>query len=123
MPQIDVRTYEQESGVIPFDKWVSKLRDRRAMARIVQRIKRVQEGNLGATSSVGGGVHELKIDYGPGYRVYFGREGDEIVILLCGGTKATQSGDIATAKAYWADYEARKAEAEDSQETDHGKVN
>jgi putative addiction module killer protein len=76
--------------------------------QIVQnRIARLQFGNLGKTRSVGSGVHELKIDYGPGYRVYFALDGAVCVILRCGGDKSSQDEDIKTAKAYWADLKAR----------------
>ncbi len=78
--------------------------------RIDARLARVQLGNFGDTKGVGEGVLELRIDYGPGYRVYLGRDGSAVVILLLGGDKRTQSKDIDTAKKYWADYKARKTE-------------
>jgi len=81
-----------------FDQWLKKLRDVRAVARINIRIERLAAGNPGEVASVGDGVSELKIDYGPGYRVYFTREGDELVVLLCGGDKKTQAKDIKEAK-------------------------
>jgi putative addiction module killer protein len=65
-------------------------------------------GNFGDSRSVGGGVIEMRIPYGPGYRVYFGRDGNKLVILLCGGDKRTQPSDIDQACAYWADYQWRK---------------
>jgi putative addiction module killer protein len=68
------------------------------------RLNRVRLGNLGDCQSVGGGVHELRIDFGPGYRVYYGRQGLLVVVLLCGGTKRTQARDIVTAQAYWKEY-------------------
>ena len=74
------------------------------MAVIDARLARVRRGNFGDAKSVGDGVHELRIDFGPGYRVYFGREGSRIVILLCGGAKKSQQRDIATAKRYWKEY-------------------
>jgi putative addiction module killer protein len=79
--------------------------EERAYDRILARIERVEEGNFGDCESVGGGVHELKIDFGPGYRVYFGEDGDSVV-LLGAGTKKTQSTDIAIAKARWSVYNA-----------------
>jgi putative addiction module killer protein len=77
-----------------FKAWFTALKDERAKARISVRIRRVSLGNFGEIRPVGKGVSELKIDYGPGYRVYFVRHGDMIVILLCGGDKSTQSRDI-----------------------------
>jgi len=81
-----------------FDEWLRELRGRRARERITVRLRRLAAGNPGQTRSVGGGVSELKIDYGPGYRVYFTRRGMEIVVLLCGGDKSSQSRDIEAAK-------------------------
>ena len=77
-----------------FDRWLRGLRDQRALARILLRIERCAEGNFGDHKSVGQGVHELRIDYGPGYRVYFVQRGALVVILLCGGDKSSQQRDI-----------------------------
>ncbi|RMM66683.1 hypothetical protein ALQ73_01768 [Pseudomonas savastanoi pv. glycinea] len=91
-----------------FRTWESKLKDRRAKATIAARIIRVANGLMGDVSPVGQGVSELRIHYGPGYRVYFQQRGDELVILLCGGDKTTQSRDIETAKTLakdWSDDE------------------
>lgn len=81
-----------------FLEWVTELRDRAARARILNRIDRMQHGNPGQTRSVGNGVVEMKIDYGPGYRVYFIQRGTSIVLLLCGGDKSSQDFDIRKAK-------------------------
>lgn len=81
-----------------FDKWLSGLRDRRAAARIAARLDRVAAGNPGDVQPVGEGVSELRINYGPGYRVYFIQRGPVLIILLCGGDKSTQSRDIRQAK-------------------------
>jgi putative addiction module killer protein len=81
-----------------FAEWLQQLRDERARARINVRLRRLAAGNAGQARSVGGGVSELKIDYGPGYRVYFTRRGVEIIVLLCGGDKSSQSKDIEAAK-------------------------
>ena len=81
-----------------FDQWMDSLRDRRARARIQVRIDRLALGNAGDAQAVGEGVSELRIDYGPGYRVYFIRRGRALVILLCGGDKRSQAADILRAK-------------------------
>ena len=80
-----------------FHHWLGSLADRRAAARIVDRIKRASNGNFGDAKAVGSGVSEMRIDYGPGYRVFFFRRGKELVILLCGGDKKSQKADIARA--------------------------
>jgi putative addiction module killer protein len=82
-----------------FDKWLKKLRDSEASARILARIKRLAEGNPG-DSRFFGDISELRIDYGPGYRVYFKDTGTEIIIILCGGDKTTQRADIARARVF-----------------------
>lgn len=81
-----------------FTRWFGSLRDVRAVAKIADRLKRASNGNFGDHKSVKGGVFEMRIDYGPGYRVYFFRRGKELVILLCGGDKRTQDDDVARAK-------------------------
>jgi putative addiction module killer protein len=81
-----------------YSTWFAKLSDIQAKARIVARIRRMELGNTGDAKSVGGGVSELRIDYGPGYRVYFTKRGNTLVVLLCGGDKKTQKRDIETAK-------------------------
>jgi putative addiction module killer protein len=80
-----------------FDRWLTKLRDRRAAARVLVRVTRLASGNPGDVRPVGAGVSELRIDYGPGYRVYFLQEGERLILLLCGGDKSTQGDDITTA--------------------------
>jgi len=80
-----------------FHHWLGSLADRRAATRVVDRIKRASNGNFGDAKPVGSGVSEMRIDYGPGYRVYFFRRAKELVILLCGGDKKSQKADIAQA--------------------------
>ena len=80
-----------------FDRWLRKLKDRRAAARVLVRVQRLAAGNPGDVKPVGGGISELRIDYGPGYRVYYLHEGDRLVLLLCDGDKSSQSADIANA--------------------------
>jgi putative addiction module killer protein len=107
----EVRVYRTPDRREPFNLWLDRLRDARAVQKIQARIARVRLGNLGQTRSVGEGVQELKIDYGPGYRVYFGQDGQTLVILLCGGDKSTQDADIRSAKQYWARYKQEKSNA------------
>jgi putative addiction module killer protein len=88
-----------------FSKWLRKLRDPQARGRITDRLLRVQGGNLGDVKPVGGDLSELRIDYGPGYRVYFVRRGAVVIVLLCGGDKRTQAADIKRAKRMARDLE------------------
>lgn len=92
---------------LDFAKWLGKLRDRKARAMISDRLKRAASGNFGTIRSVQGGVFEMKIDHGPGYRVYYFQRGEELVILLCGGDKRTQNADIAYAKRLKEEIERR----------------
>jgi putative addiction module killer protein len=82
-----------------FAKWFGALKDRRAKERVAQRVVRVQAGLIGDVRPVGEGVSELRVDYGPGYRVYFCRRGEDVILLLCGGDNSTQDRDIREAKA------------------------
>lgn len=84
---------------LEFSNWLLRLRDQRAKARIMQRIDRMTLGNPGDVKPVGQGISELRVDYGPGYRVYFVRSGEIVILLLCGGDKRTQERDIKLAKA------------------------
>ena len=88
-----------------FREWLDGLTDQRAASRIAQRIVRLQAGLLGDVKPVGGGISELRIDYGPGYRLYFTRRGAVLIILLCGGDKRSQRQDIARAKVLAAELE------------------
>lgn len=81
-----------------FSKWLKKLRDRKAKARIITRIDAVRLGNLGDWKSVGSGISEIRVHFGPGYRIYFTKRGEAILLLLCGGSKASQSRDIERAR-------------------------
>jgi putative addiction module killer protein len=100
--------YLSENGQSLFKNWLVGLRDLQARARIRTRLNRVSLGNLGDYESIGDGVFELRIFYGPGYRVYYSRERDNVILLLLGGIKDTQKRDIRIAKAYLADYRERK---------------
>ncbi|MGJ5074586.1 type II toxin-antitoxin system RelE/ParE family toxin [Bradyrhizobium oligotrophicum] len=88
-----------------FSSWIKRLRDARAKVKILARIDRLALGNPGDVAPVGEGVSEMRIHYGPGYRVYFVQRGEEVVVLLCGGDKASQSADIAEAKKLAANLE------------------
>jgi putative addiction module killer protein len=103
----ELRIFVTEKGREPFSEWLTSLRDIKARAKIRVRLDRVSQGNLGDSHGLGEGVQELRIDYGPGYRVYLGQEGETIVLLLCGGDKSTQTKDIEKAKRYWNEYRRR----------------
>ncbi len=104
----EIREYLTREGISPFSDWIDSLKDKTARAKIRIRLDRLKLGNMGDCKSVGDGVSELRIDFGNGYRVYIGQDGDILLLLLCGGTKKTQPEDIRKAKAYWKDYKRRK---------------
>jgi putative addiction module killer protein len=110
----ELLNYITQDGKRPFPEWRDALRDVKARAKIRIRLDRVRQGNLGDYRSVGDGVFEFRIDYGPGYRIYFGQIDQTLILLLCGGDKRTQTQDIQTAQGYWADYRSR---ANDPDET------
>lgn len=110
-----VEIYLTEDGSSPYEQWLDRLGGGQTRDRIDARIARLRLGNLGQCKPVGGGVTELILDFGPGYRIYFGQEGIRVIILLCGGDKSTQQGDIQQAKEYWADYQKRVKKARDKQ--------
>lgn len=105
----EVRQYTDRSGRSPFDRWFQTL-DNFAQARITVSLDRLERGNVSKAKSVGAGVLELRLDFGLGYRVYFGKDGERIVILLGGGTKKRQQADIDAAQALWQEYKGRKRE-------------
>jgi putative addiction module killer protein len=104
---IELRYYLTGNGKSPFEEWFSSL-DAQAAAKVTRALVRLEQGNLSNAKGVGEGVLEYRIDWGPGYRVYFGRDGDVLVILLTGGTKKRQQRDINTAHALWTDYKKRR---------------
>ena len=104
---LDVLEYLDQSGRSPFGRWFGAL-DAVAAAKISAVVARIEAGNLSNVKGVGGGVLEFRIDFGPGYRIYFGRNGATIVILLGGGSKKRQSADIDAAHRRWTDYKLRK---------------
>jgi len=99
--------YLTETGRKPFKEWLDGLKDIAARQKVRIRLDRVRLGNLGNNRSVGEGVHELKIEYGPGYRVYYAIQKMTIVLLLMGGDKSSQNKDIALAHKYWRDHKRR----------------
>jgi len=105
----EVRQYVDRLGRNPFDRWFGKLDDD-VQARVAVALDRLERGNVSAAKGIGAGVFELRLDFGPGYRVYFGKDGERLVILLGGGTKKRQQDDIATAQALWQEYKSRKKE-------------
>ena len=102
----EVVAFCAKDGQVPFEDWLDDLNDKRAVARVLARLARVRQGNLGDCKPVGEGVSELRVDYGPGYRVYLGQKGQTLVVLLCGGDKRTQERDIRLAKQYWHEFKA-----------------
>lgn len=105
---IELREYRRVDGHIPFAEWKTGLRDRRAKEAIAARLTRLQAGNRGDWKPLGAGLFEVRIDTGPGYRLYCGQDGPLLVLLLCGGDKRTQTRDIKHARKYWKDYRARR---------------
>ena len=103
-----IKIYRTLTGKVPFDDWMDKLSDKKALVAIEVRLDRLTLGNFGQCKSVGDGVHELKIDLGPGYRVYLSKVGGTIVLLLCAGDKGSQQKDITKAKKYLEDYRIRE---------------
>lgn len=104
---VGVREYLDRGGRSPFAAWSDGL-NREAAAKVAAALARIQQGNLSNAKGVGAGVHEYRIDFGPGYRIYFGKDGERLVILVGGGTKKRQQEDINTALARWQDYKQRK---------------
>ena len=106
---IEVRDFVDARGRVPYRDWLVTL-DAAARVRVVTSTLRMERGNFSAAKGVGSGVYELRLDHGPGYRVYFGKDGERLVILLGGGSKRRQQADIVKAHAFWAEYKRRKVE-------------
>ncbi|MDE2886797.1 MAG: type II toxin-antitoxin system RelE/ParE family toxin [Gemmatimonadota bacterium] len=108
---MEIKIYQSPYGVEPFVEWLSSIRDKVTAARIRSRLRRVEEnGNLGDYRSVGDGVFEFRLQFGAGYRVYFGSIADDAILLLRGGEKSSQSRDIEKAKADWKQHNSREYE-------------
>jgi len=104
---LDLREYLDQAGHSPFARWFAAL-DSYAAAKVATGLYRLEQGNFSNVEGVGGGVFECKIHFGPGYRIYFGKDGERLVILLGGGSKKKQRLDIAAAQACWLEYKKRK---------------
>jgi len=104
---ITIREYIDTDGRSPYARWFNRL-NAPAAARVTTALVRMEQGNFATTKGIGEGVLECRIDFGPGYRIYFGKDGDALVILLGGGTKKRQQKDIVTAKMLWKEYKRRK---------------
>lgn len=100
--------YANQHGYEPFAEWMDDLSDQQGKRRILQRLRRLEQGNYGDVAPIGDGLSELRMFFGSGYRVYFGEDAENIVIVLCGGDKSTQEKDIQNAKAYWKEYLSRE---------------
>ena len=111
MAENTIKLYLDKIGESPFQDWFEDLQDKKARAAVLIRIGRVRLGNAGDWKPLEEGVRELRIHYGPGLRIYFAKEADDLVLLLCGGVKRTQDRDIKRAKEYWHDYQIRKKSA------------
>ncbi len=103
-----VEIYQDEHGREPFTQWLYSIKDTRTRARIDHRLERMRVGNLGDFRALGSGLFELRLHFGPGYRIYYGRMGDEIVVLLAGGDKSSQTRDIQRARQSWSDCKRSK---------------
>ena len=102
-----VREFVDANGTSPYANWFNEL-NAEAAAKVTANLTRIELGNFSNTKSVSGGVYEVRIDFGPGYRVYFGKDGEKIIILLGGGTKKKQNTDIKRAHELWKEYKKRK---------------
>jgi len=99
-----IEKYLTTSGRCPFDEWLESLKDKKMQAIVATRLNRVIQGNFGLCRQIDKNIWELKINFGPGLRIYFAMDSETIVLLLCGGDKSTQAHDIVKAKTYWIDY-------------------
>ncbi len=105
--------YQTADGHEPFNRWRKRLGDKVTIARVDRRLDRVRAGNYGDYKPVGNGVFELRLFFGPGYRIYFAEDGDTLVLLLSGGDKSSQAKDIQAAQSYWQDYRTNKRQEDE----------
>lgn len=106
--RFEIVVYQTAEGTAPIEDWLLKLRNRQAKVHVLRRIQRAALGNFGDHKGLGDGLCELRIDHGPGYRVYYTQVGNKIILLLCAGDKRTQVVDIVRAREYRSDYEWRR---------------
>ncbi len=106
----DLLDYQTANGRDPFKEWLANLADRQARAKVAIRVQRMAGGNFGDHKPLSNGVWELRIDHGPGYRVYYAQAGQRVLLLLIGGDKRRQQADIETAVRYWQDWQRRNAQ-------------
>jgi putative addiction module killer protein len=99
-----IEIYQTTDGKEPYTDWFDSIKDVKTQARVMMRIRRLETGNLGDYKALGSGIFELRLDFGPGYRVYFGEKNKKLIILLAGGSKKTQKNDIVIAKQFWENY-------------------
>jgi putative addiction module killer protein len=106
--EIEIEIYETASGRCPFDTWFENIREIHTRAKILTRLDRLRVGNFGDCKTLGEGIGELRIHYGPGIRIYYSKIGNKVILLLCGGDKGSQVKDIRKAKEYLKDYQSRE---------------
>lgn len=104
-----LRYYKTPNGKSPFAAWIKKIKDHTVRSRIERRLERLEIGHYGDCEVVESGIYELRLHFGPGYRIYFAESGETIVIILCGGDKSNQSKDIEKAKQYWQELRGRQS--------------
>lgn len=112
MNQREIIEYQTINGKSPFLNWLMSLKDESTILRIMARIDRLEIGHFGDTKYLGHGIFELRFHFGPGYRVYFGQDGNTLIILLMGGDKNSQNSDIRCATKYWKEYLCRKNDSD-----------
>ena len=114
---LEIREYVDLHGISPFARWFNRL-DAHAAAKVSTALSRMEQGNLSNAKGVGAGVSEYRINFGPGYRIYFGRDSDSLIVLLGGGTKARQQYDIETSRNLWREYRRRKRREDSDHDID-----
>ena len=106
--EIEIEIYETPNGKRPFERWFKEIQEIRCRAQVRFRLERLKVGNFGDCKTIGEGVQELRIHYGPGFRIYYSKIGNTIILLLCGGEKKSQTTDINRAKEYLKEYQSRE---------------
>lgn len=106
--EIEIELYETATGHCPFDDWFEDIQEKYTRAKILTRLDRLKLGNFGDCKALGDGISELRIHYGPGFRIFYSKIGTKVILLLCGGDKRSQTKDIKMAKEYLKEYQARE---------------